>query len=31
MHSGPAGEREGDWFGATINVAARVAALAAGS
>ena len=30
MHSGPAIEREGDWFGGTVNVAARVAALAAG-
>ena len=30
MHTGPAVERAGDWFGATVNVAARVAALAAG-
>jgi class 3 adenylate cyclase len=30
MHHGPAIEREGDWFGATVNLAARVAALAAG-
>jgi adenylate cyclase len=30
MHTGPAVEREGDWFGATVNVAARVAGLAAG-
>ena len=30
MHHGPALEREGDWFGATVNLAARVAALAAG-
>ena len=30
MHHGPAVAREGDWFGATVNLAARVAALAAG-
>jgi class 3 adenylate cyclase/YHS domain-containing protein len=30
MHYGPAIEREGDWFGATVNLAARVAAIAAG-
>jgi class 3 adenylate cyclase len=30
MHTGPAIERDGDWFGATVNIAARVAALAAG-
>ena len=30
MHHGPAIEREGDWFGATVNLAARVAAAAAG-
>jgi adenylate cyclase len=30
MHHGPAVERGGDWFGATVNLAARVAALAAG-
>ena len=30
MHHGPAVESEGDWFGATVNLAARVAALAAG-
>jgi adenylate cyclase len=30
MHHGPAVESEGDWFGSTVNVAARVAALAAG-
>jgi adenylate cyclase len=30
MHHGPAIEREGDWFGATVNLAARVAAVAAG-
>jgi len=30
MHHGPAIEREGDWFGATVNVAARVAGLAGG-
>jgi adenylate cyclase len=31
MHTGPAIERDGDWFGATVNLAARVAAGAAGS
>jgi adenylate cyclase len=31
MHHGPAIEREGDWFGATVNLAARVAAMAAAS
>jgi adenylate cyclase len=30
MHHGPAIERGGDWYGATVNLAARVAALAAG-
>ena len=30
MHHGPAIEREGDWFGATVNLAARVAGEAAG-
>lgn len=30
MHSGPATERNGDWFGASVNVAARVSAVAAG-
>jgi adenylate cyclase len=30
MHHGPAIAREGDWFGATVNLAARVAALATG-
>jgi class 3 adenylate cyclase len=30
MHHGPAVERESDWFGATVNLAARVAAVAAG-
>jgi adenylate cyclase len=30
MHTGPAIERSGDYYGATVNVAARVAALAAG-
>ncbi len=29
MHSGVAIEREGDWFGSTVNVAARVVAVAA--
>lgn len=28
MHTGPAVERSGDWFGATVNIAARIAALA---
>lgn len=31
MHTGPAVERGGDWFGATVNVAARVSAAASGS
>lgn len=30
MHSGPALEREGDWFGATVNLAARISGLAGG-
>lgn len=30
MHHGPAVARDGDWFGATVNLAARVAGLAAG-
>lgn len=30
MHTGPAAERGGDWFGATVNLAARVAGRAAG-
>ncbi len=30
MHCGPAVGRDGDWFGATVNLAARVAAIAAG-
>ena len=30
MHHGPALERDGDWFGATVNLAARVAAIAGG-
>jgi adenylate cyclase len=30
MHHGPAVCREGDWFGATVNLAARVAAVAGG-
>lgn len=30
MHTGPATEREGDWFGTTVNLAARVAGEAAG-
>lgn len=30
MHTGPAKERGGDWFGASVNLAARVAAAASG-
>jgi adenylate cyclase len=30
MHTGPATERSGDWFGATVNTAARVSGLATG-
>jgi adenylate cyclase len=30
MHTGPATERSGDWFGATVNTAARVSGLAGG-
>src|SRR5438128_411498 len=30
MHSGPAAERGGDWFGTTVNVAARVSGVAGG-
>ncbi len=30
LHTGPAVEREGDWFGAAVNLAARVSAIAAG-
>jgi adenylate cyclase len=30
MHTGPAVEREGDWFGATVNLAARLSAAASG-
>ena len=29
MHSGPAVERDGDWFGSAVNIAARVAGVAA--
>lgn len=29
LHTGPAVERDGDWFGATVNLAARVSASAA--
>jgi adenylate cyclase len=29
MHHGSAVERDGDWFGATVNIAARVTRLAA--
>lgn len=31
MHTGPAKERDGDWFGGTVNLAARVAAAASGN
>jgi adenylate cyclase len=30
MHSGPAVSRDGDWYGATVNVAARLCAAAGG-
>lgn len=30
MHTGPAAERNGDWFGTTVNVAARVSGIAGG-
>src|SRR5918999_5837844 len=30
MHTGPAVERESDWFGSTVNLAARLSAAAAG-
>ncbi len=30
MHTGPAVERDGDWFGSAVNTAARVSALASG-
>ena len=30
MHHGPAVERQGDWFGSAVNLAARVAGLASG-
>jgi class 3 adenylate cyclase len=30
MHTGQAVERDGDWSGATVNLAARVSAAAAG-
>lgn len=30
LHSGPAVPRDGDWFGATVNLAARISAAAAG-
>jgi adenylate cyclase len=30
MHTGPATERDGDWFGATVNVAARISGIAGG-
>ena len=31
MHTGPAVERSGDWFGAAVNLAARISSLAAGN
>jgi adenylate cyclase len=31
MHTGPAVERRGDWFGATVNLAARVSAAGPGA
>ena len=31
MHTGPAVERSGDWFGAAVNLAARISGLAAGN
>jgi adenylate cyclase len=30
MHTGPAVSRDGDWYGATVNVAARLCAAAGG-
>jgi class 3 adenylate cyclase/YHS domain-containing protein len=30
MHTGPAAERDGDWFGATVNLAARISGIAGG-
>jgi adenylate cyclase len=30
MHTGPAVERAGDWFGAAVNLAARISAAASG-
>jgi class 3 adenylate cyclase/YHS domain-containing protein len=30
LHTGPAVQRDGDWFGATVNLAARISAAAAG-
>jgi class 3 adenylate cyclase/YHS domain-containing protein len=30
MHTGPALERDGDWFGTTVNIAARVSGIASG-
>ena len=30
MHYGPAVERDGDWFGATVNIAARISGAAVG-
>lgn len=31
MHTGPAVDRDGDWFGATVNIAARVSGVAGGA
>lgn len=31
MHTGPAAERDGDWFGSTVNLAARISAEAGGN
>lgn len=30
MHTGPAAERDGDWFGSTVNLAARISGMAGG-
>ncbi len=31
MHTGPAAERDGDWFGSTVNLAARISGMAGGN
>jgi adenylate cyclase len=31
MHTGPAAERSGDWYGSAVNVAARISGIAAGN